>query len=122
MESEDEVICDLAQFYHVLNYKELSPDVVAALLVGLPKESRIVRKFFPGTYSLQEELLMRILDALNVLTWMNTKSGSKGINKPPSIYKLYHPKQKKKNKDAPKQFAEPEDFDKQWNKLTRKKV
>ncbi len=119
MESEDEVICDLAQFYHVLNYKELSPDVVAALLVGLPKESRIVRKLIPGTYSLQEELLMRILDTLNVLAWMNTKSGQKGINKPPSIYKLYHPEHKRKGKDTPRQFTEPEDFDKQWNKLTR---
>lgn len=116
------MICDLAQFYHVLNYHELSPDVVAALLVGLPKESRIVRKYRNEKYSLQEILMMQILDTLNILAWMNTKSGQKGINKPQSVYKLYNPEQKKEKKDAPKKFDEPTDFEDQWKKLTRTKA
>lgn len=93
--------------------------MVAALLVGLPKDSRIVRKISHEKFSLQEVLLMQILDIVNVIRWQNTKSGRKGINKPQSIYKIYHPEHKKTDKDAPRQFNEPTDFDKQWKKLTR---
>jgi len=115
------MICDLAQYYHVMNYEELSPDIVAALLSGLPHDSRIYRKIRNEKYSLQENLLMRILDELQILVWLNTKDAKTGVNFPKSVYDSFHPSEKITSKDEPEQFESTADFDKAWQKKTRKK-
>lgn len=38
------MICDFAQYYHVLNWRELPLKLAAALAFGLPEDSRTVRK------------------------------------------------------------------------------
>ena len=83
--SEDFLICDFAQYYHVYDYKELRPSLAATLAMGLPEESRVKRKFTGVNLTLDQMLLSLILDDFNLFLWSRRKH--KGI-KPKSIFKM----------------------------------
>lgn len=83
---EDALICDMAEYYHVLNVEALPVDLYATLAAGLPAESRIMRKITKRKLTLQEELLAASLDALNFLCWAKSKDGQKNRNRPKSVY------------------------------------
>lgn len=103
--SEDLLICDFAQFYHVFDYKELRPSVAATLAMGLPEESRIKKKITGVDATLDQLLMAMILDDLNLLLW--TKQKHKGP-KPKRVYQiLTSPKEKKEELMA---FRSPEDY------------
>ena len=38
---EDELICDFAETYHILDYRSLPPALVAKLAAGLREDSRV---------------------------------------------------------------------------------
>lgn len=102
------MICDLAETYHVLNYRELPPLTVAALVAGLGENSRIRRKQ-AGVYTPAElSVLALIYDKLSLLLWAQSKDGQKNRNKPESLYQLMNQKPKEKNLVA---FDTGEDFD-----------
>lgn len=116
---EEEVICDLAQTYHILNYKELSPSLVAVLCCGLDESSRIKRKMAKSSLTLQDALLALLVDGVNILIWQKTKDGAKGRNKPESIYKkLMHIDEKPK--DELMKFSSEASFE-QWYRAKRDK-
>lgn len=94
------------------------PERVAALVFGLPRDCRIKRKIRNEKYSLDEMLLMNILDKLSVLVWQNTKDGKNGTNYPKSIFKkmCIGSEQKNESEEIVK-FNKSEDFVSQWNKL-----
>lgn len=84
---EDALICDLAETYHIFNYRELPVHLLATLSVGLSDDSRIKKKLrnvpaLPG-YIVDAF----IMDALNIMIWQNTADGMKGRNRPESILK-----------------------------------
>lgn len=84
---EDALICDLAETYHVLNYRELSPKLVAVLCSGLSADSRIKRKIANRNLNLEEFLLAALVDRVSLLVWSKTEDGQKNRNKPKSILK-----------------------------------
>lgn len=105
--SEDLLICDFAQFYHVYDYKELRPSVAATLAMGLPEESRIKKKITGVNATLEQLLMAMILDDLNLLLW--TKQKHKGA-KPKRVYHiLTKPKEKKEELMA---FRSPAEYEK----------
>ena len=79
------MICDLAETYGILNYKELSPSLVATLVVGLKDGSRLKMKLNSLRFDNITILLAGIIDRLSSLVWLNSIDGQKGINKPKSI-------------------------------------
>ena len=88
---EDELICDLAETYGIMNYNQLiesSPNLVATLSVGLSNDSRIKRKMNGWELTMNQMLTALMLDSLNILVWFKSKDGSKGKNKPKSIYRV----------------------------------
>ena len=87
--SEDDLICDLAETYHIFNWRELPPSLVATLSVGLSNDSRIKRKIGKQTVSLRDLLLALLIDGVNTLIWQNTKDGAKNRNKPESLFKKF---------------------------------
>ena len=105
-DSEDEIICDLAETYHILNYRELSPDLVATLVIGLPDHSRIKKKIAKKTSTLEQELLALIIDLMAISMW--NRSGRKGP-KPPSIYKVLS--KEDTEKDELESFDSPEEYE-----------
>lgn len=111
---EDEVICDLAEQYHILNYRELPPSLVATLVVGLSDNSRIKRKISGAKLTLEQTLMAVIADGIQILVWRGSKDGQKNKNKPDSIYKKLLGIEDKK-KDDLMVFESADDYE-QWYK------
>ena len=86
---EDAVICDLAETYHVLKYRELSPKLVAVLCSGLSEDSRIKKKIAGRYLSLDELFLAALVDKVSLMLWQRTKDAERGINRPKSMVELF---------------------------------
>ena len=81
-EYEDEITCDLAEYYGIYDYRKLSPRYLITLLVGLREDSRLVLKITGRSYSMSQIMQAYIVDRLSVLVWQKTKDGAKGKNRP----------------------------------------
>ena len=88
---ENALICDLAETYHIYNYRRLPPSQVAIFAIGLRDDSRIKIKLSGAKVPPDILLLAGIIDRLNLLLWTKTKDAEKGLNKPkPILSDLYH--------------------------------
>ena len=90
---KDALICDLAETYHVYDYKALPASLVASLVVGLREDSRIKMKLSGAKAPSEIILLASIIDRLSVLVWMQTKDAQKGRNRPKSLMSILYPKE-----------------------------
>lgn len=66
-EDEDALICDLAETYHIFNYKSLPIFTVATLASGLRDDSRIKLKLNKQRVSNTDLLLAVIADRLGLI-------------------------------------------------------
>lgn len=82
---ENLLICDLAETYHILDYKQLPPSRVAVFALGLRENSRIMMKMNGDKVTLENMLLASITDRIGLLVWLNTSDGYKGTNRPKAI-------------------------------------
>ena len=114
---EDALICDLAETYHVLDYKALPAMLVASLVVGLRDDSRIKMKLSGAKAPLEIVLLASAVDRLSMLVWFQTKDAEKGRNRPKSLLSILYPEEK--NNSA---FTSGEDFIRARNALIGKGV
>lgn len=72
------MICDLAETYHILNYQELSPRLVATLVFGLRDDSRVKKHLTKNQITIEQTMYAQILDAVNFIAWTFTKDARKG--------------------------------------------
>lgn len=79
---EDALICDLAETYHIYDYKQLPPSRVAVFALGLRDDSRIKMKISGQEVPIERLLLAGIADRLSTLVWFQTEDGQKGKNRP----------------------------------------
>lgn len=82
---EDALICDLAETYHIYDYRQLPVLKVAVFSIGLRDDSRIKMKLSNQKVSTETLLLAGIFDRLSTLAWFKTADGQKGTNRPESI-------------------------------------
>lgn len=82
---EDALICDLAETYHIYDYRALPARKVAILANGLRDDSRIKMKMGGQILTLEQTMLCSIYDRVALLLWINSKDGSKGTNRPKSV-------------------------------------
>lgn len=80
--SEDALICDFAETYHVYDWRMLPIKTVATLACGLGDDSRIKMLISGTRYKTDTMLLAGIADRLSILAWQRTKDGQRGRNKP----------------------------------------
>lgn len=86
---------------------------MATLVTGLPVTARIIKKKGNLKITLDQALLARLIDDLEVLMWsMQKRKGAK----PKSVYKQLT--EEKKEKDELLSFSSPEDYER-W--VARKK-
>ncbi len=104
---EDELMCDLAETYHIYDYRTFRPSVIARLAVGLRDDSRIKMKIAGAKVDMKTSLLAMIADRLQILIWQKTEDGQKGRNVPESILENIY---QDHSKDAVK-FDSAEDFE-----------
>lgn len=92
---EDEFICDMAETYHVFDWRELPLKTAAVLASGLHQDSRSFRKLNNQKLRSDEYIQIGILDELRIIAWMMTKDAAKGKNPPESVLKtMLEPKKK----------------------------
>ncbi len=110
---EDALICDFAETYHILNYRELPPITAGVLACGLRDNSRIKLKMADVKVSLEDILLATIADKLENQMYQYAKAhGAKNIGKPESILKRIQGEQKEES--SLETFESGEDFMKAW--------
>lgn len=79
------MICDLAETYGLFNYRAISPQLLAILVLGLREESRTMLAMSDIGVPQKILLLASIADSLNFLAWTKTKDAQKNKNRPKSI-------------------------------------
>lgn len=76
------LICDLAETYQIYDYKQLPVTLVAVLACGLKNDSRVKLQMSQSKYTVEQSLLVGILDRLTLLVYAKTKDAQKGKNYP----------------------------------------
>ena len=112
---ENALICDLAETYHILDYRSLPLSKVTIFSCGLREDSRIKMKMNEMNYSLNSILLAAIVDRLSFLAWTKTVDSQKGINRPLSI--IDHLLGTKKEVIG---FETADDFKKEWKRIVER--
>lgn len=109
---EDALICDFAQYYHVLNYRSLPAMLAATFLCGLPDDSRCKMKITGRGATIEQLMLAMIYDGINWLCWAQTKDAAHGRNRPKSLHdQLVNAN---KQDDKPMSFSSAEEFEAAW--------
>ena len=116
----DALICDLAETYHIYNYKELPCATVALFSCGLREESRIKRKLSGTDVSKEEMLLASIADSLSTLVWFKTRDGVNGINRPKSFVEALLGVDEESNSEVTS-FETADDFKQKWKSIAERK-
>ncbi|MGX7232610.1 DUF5361 domain-containing protein [Enterococcus italicus] len=94
---ENALMCDLAETYHIYDYRQLPASKVAVFSLGLRDNSRIKKKLSNQPIDFDRLLLAGISDKLSYLLWSKTKDGAKGRNKPKSILEMLTETKKQSN-------------------------
>lgn len=111
---EDSFICDLAEYYHIYDYRSFRPTYIGTLAQGLPDKSRIKLKLANSRLDLDSMLIASCVDALNILVWMKTKDAQNGWNKPKSVLRALNGKE---DNDSVEGFESGDDFDKAFAEI-----
>ena len=106
---EDALICDLAETYHVYDYRSLPVKLVATLSAGLRDDSRIKMKAAGVTVAYDTLLLALIADRIEAFRYGFTKDATTGTNKPVSMVETIMGETK--GKTGKVSFATPEEFE-----------
>lgn len=110
---EDAFICDMAQTYHIYDWRTFPIKLIATLATGLPQDSRINLIRSNSKIVLNTALLAKIVDNTSWLVWAQTEDGQKGRNRPKSV--LLSLIEEKKPEDTYRTFATTKEFD-EWRR------
>lgn len=84
----DALYCDMAETYHILDYRALPARQAARLACGLRPSSRIRMALSDSIADSETMLLAMIADAVRILVWQQTRDGIDGKNVPKSLAAL----------------------------------
>lgn len=99
------MICDLAETYHITDYKSLPPSVVAILVAGLRDDSRLVMKKNGAKAPDNIYMLAIIADRLGVIHASLT-----GGDTPKSLMDMIDGIEEQEEERVYETFDSPEDF------------
>lgn len=108
------MICDLAETYHIYDYRGLPVQLLATLVFGLRADSRTKMEINGTTVPSYINMLAGIIDRLSLLVWQNTEDGHKNRNRPQSLVEMLNTPPKESDIVA---FDTGEDFDKAYAEL-----
>lgn len=107
-------ICDMAETYHILDWRSYDLKLIATLGAGLSINSRINLKLSNQKYDLNTLLMAKLTDLVAWLQWAQTEDARDGLNRPVSIMQKLFSKPEE-NKKEYRTFDSTEEFD-QWRK------
>lgn len=117
-EAKDELICDLAETYHIYDMRALPVTTLAVLSCGLGRNSRVWAKLngYQGTWD--QIVQAMIADRLNLLLWFQTEDGHKGVNRPALLApQLLGDSGQSEKKRTYQKYKSGADFDRAWEAL-----
>lgn len=117
--SEDALICDLAETYHIYDMRSFKASYIAILAAGLREDSRVMM-LFSGN-KIRPSLLLQAasLDKLALLWWAETKDGQKNRNRPESVVESLT-KENKQPEEPAIVFESAEEFNRAREEMLKK--
>lgn len=112
---KDDLVCDLAETYHIFDYKAVPVPLLATLVCGLREDSRIQCKMAEMPISMNLFFMSAIYDKVAWLQWAQTKDAEHGRNMPESITAKLLDKEPKRQIMT---FATGEEFSAEWRRIT----
>lgn len=116
---EEALICDLAETYHIYEYRSLPCKKVAIFSCGLRSNSRIKMKIAQATITPEQMMLAAIADGTRMTAWLHTKDAEEGVNRPKSLLGILLGEKEEKTVTA---FDSGEEFKEAWRRMTGKEV
>lgn len=83
-----EIVCDLAEIYHIYEYRDFKPSYIYVLVEGLKSDSRFKMALKNQKVDDLTLLSAKAVDLLNLLVWSKTTDAEKGRNRPKSLVDL----------------------------------
>lgn len=111
---EDALICDLAETYHIYDYRSLPLKTVATLSVGLREDSRIKLKMTGQKKPINTLLLAYIADKLSAFLYGFSDDAKKHRNRPKSMVDMLLNENKEPAITA---FDTPEEFERRRREI-----
>lgn len=115
--NEDALVCDFAEYYHILDYRSLPVSLAATLLYGLCDDSRCKMYVSGRKATIEALILARIYDDVQWLCWAQSEDGVHKRNRPGSLYNELI--QKKNDGREVVGFDTAEDFEQAWKEGTK---
>lgn len=117
--SEDSLICDLAETYHIYDMRSFKASYIAILAAGLREDSRVMM-LFSGN-KIRPSLLLQAasLDKLALLWWAETKDGQKNRNRPESVVESLT-RENKEPEEPVVVFESAEEFNRVRNEMLKR--
>ena len=109
---KSELVCDLAEYYNILDYRRVPGRTLGTLAVGLRAESRIGQLREGIKASPETIMLVKVYD---ILTQVFSEKGKA----PAPLLKTFIVEQENK-KDEPMSFRTPEDFKAAWERNNKR--
>lgn len=113
---ENALICDLAETYHIYDYRSLPLHMVGIFACGLRPDSRIGMRISNSKLTTDQTILALIADNTRALAWLNSADGAKGVNRPKSLVaELLDGRTEERDIET---FESGQDFDGEWRRRT----
>ena len=112
---EDSLICDLAETYHIFDYRALPVKLLATLCLGLREDSRIKMSLSGASAPNNLLLLASAVDELRCIAWALT-SGDRN-NPPESLVSSLLGIEQKDNGNNIRAYNSSEEFEAEYRKL-----
>ena len=110
------LLCDLAETYHIYDYRSLPLHMVGIFACGLREDSRIMMKVMGVKVNTIQTLLTLIADNTRLIAWLQSSDGEKGINRPKPLLAMMSEEEYSENNIET--FENGQQFDDEWNRLT----
>lgn len=111
---EDALICDLAETYHIFDYKSIPVKLVGTFACGLRNNSRIMMQVSGAKIEPEQMLLAGIVDNTQMIAWLQSENGRKNVNRPKSVLAQLSGN----TENDTRAFSSGQEFEDEWNRLT----
>ena len=111
---ENEMVCDLAETYHIYDYTKLPVQTLATFVTGLRQDSRTKMAINGMRVPTNTIIMAMTYDRVNQWLWMNSKDGRRNRNKPKSLAEALTSEPKEKTIEV---FESGEEFDAMLKKI-----
>ena len=115
--AKDELICDLAETYHIYDLRALPVRTLAVLACGLGQNSRVWAKLNGYEAKWSDIVLAMCADRLAILQWFQTEDGMNGTNRPTMLAPALLGMTDQSEKRTYKTYANGAAFLEAWNSL-----